>query len=89
MIRHTHTALPLLLDPFCFALKLPFLFLFPLLAGGITTGAISDLLDSRAISCVIMMYLAVPTVRNGMHNIIHNVTCMWWCCSCTIKCDVE
>jgi hypothetical protein len=34
--------------------------------GGITTGAISDLLDARAVSCVIMMYLAVPTVREAL-----------------------
>ena len=32
--------------------------------GGIATGAISDALNSRAVSCVGMMYLAVPTVRS-------------------------
>ena len=30
--------------------------------GGIITGGLSDLIGARAISCVIMMYLAVPTV---------------------------
>ena len=30
--------------------------------GGIITGAMSDFLNARAISSVIMMYLAVPTV---------------------------
>uniref|UniRef100_A0A1X7TVC1 Major facilitator superfamily (MFS) profile domain-containing protein n=1 Tax=Amphimedon queenslandica TaxID=400682 RepID=A0A1X7TVC1_AMPQE len=30
--------------------------------GGITTGALSDVINARAISCVIMMYLAVPTL---------------------------
>ena len=35
--------------------------------GGITTGLISDLLSARAISCILMMYLAVPTVRLHVH----------------------
>ena len=39
-----------------------YFFFTSLSLGGITTGAVSDLLDSRAISCVVMMYLAVPTV---------------------------
>ena len=30
--------------------------------GGILTGALSDLVGARAVSCVIMMYFAVPTV---------------------------
>ena len=30
--------------------------------GGIFTGALSDIINARAISCVIMTYLAVPTV---------------------------
>lgn len=33
-----------------------------LLSGDIITGAMSDFLNARAISSVIMMYLAVPTV---------------------------
>uniref|UniRef100_A0A1X7UQD1 Major facilitator superfamily (MFS) profile domain-containing protein n=1 Tax=Amphimedon queenslandica TaxID=400682 RepID=A0A1X7UQD1_AMPQE len=32
------------------------------IVGGITTGALSDVINARAISCVIMMYLAVPTL---------------------------
>ena len=36
---------------------------FPMLhTGSIATGLISDLLGARAISCVLMTYLAVPTV---------------------------
>ena len=37
-----------------------------LYTGSISTGFISDLLDARAISCVLMMYLAVPTVSVGL-----------------------
>ena len=32
--------------------------------GGITTGALSDVINARAISCVIMLYCAVPTVSH-------------------------
>lgn len=39
--------------------------------GGITTGLISDLLGARAISCILMMYLAVPTVRLHMHTFVN------------------
>ncbi|XP_019857467.1 PREDICTED: glucose-6-phosphate exchanger SLC37A2-like [Amphimedon queenslandica] len=32
------------------------------IVGGIATGALSDVINARAVSCVIMMYLAVPTL---------------------------
>lgn len=38
-------------------------------AGGIITGAMSDYLNARATSSVIMMYLAVPTV--SLHNTLY------------------
>ena len=39
-----------------------------IIIGGITTGALSDVINARAISCVIMMYCAVPTVRNFLND---------------------
>ena len=36
--------------------------------GAIITGLMSDLLDARATSSVIMMYLAVPTVSDKLFH---------------------
>ncbi len=45
-------------------------------AGGIITGAMSDFLNARAISSVIMMYLAVPTVSlTSVHSITNVMLC--------------
>ena len=38
--------------------------------GSIFTGGLSDILNARAISCVIMMYLAVPTVSVCVYILI-------------------
>ena len=40
-----------------------------MIIGGITTGALSDVINARAISCVIMMYCAVPAVRNFLNDL--------------------
>lgn len=42
-------------------------------SGGVFTGVISDFLDARATSSVIMMYLAVPAVRETPLVHIHTV----------------
>ena len=49
--------------------------------GGITTGLISDLLSARAISCILMMYLAVPTVSLQVHVHVCSVSeFLTFCC---------
>ena len=40
--------------------------MFYLIPGAIITGLTSDLLNARATSSVIMMYLAVPTVNSSV-----------------------
>ena len=36
--------------------------------GGVLTGGLSDLISGRAITCVFMMYMAVPTVSTIYTN---------------------
>ena len=36
--------------------------------GGVLTGGLSDLISGRAITCVFMMYMAVPTVSTVYTN---------------------
>ena len=40
---------------------------FLYIVGGIAIGLLSDLIHARAISSIIMMYLAVPTVSGNAH----------------------
>jgi hypothetical protein len=56
--------------------------------GGIATGAVSDILDSRAISCVIMMYFAIPTLfvyRSVGHESYALTVCLVMLCGLFIN----
>jgi len=46
----------------CTCMCVLFCTMFLLTSGGITAGLISDVLDARAVTCVIMLLLAVPSV---------------------------
>ena len=63
--------------------------LYVSLIGGITTGALSDVINARAISCVIMMYCAVPTVS---HELFDVKLCIFYSClyiDILVMCQLE
>ena len=42
--------------------------------GGIIAGVVSDLLNARAVTCVAMLLLAVPSVRQYIAPILHDTS---------------
>ena len=64
-------------------------FYYVSLIGGIATGALSDVINARAISCVIMMYCAVPTVS---HELFDVKLCIFYSClyiDILVMCQLE